>query len=85
MILLNPTYAADDEMKVLCSNGYKQGSATDSGTSRLGTIDVHTFTPNTVRRMREWPLGSLKSTNLSNVSFSVTPFCLEWDCKVHDS
>jgi hypothetical protein len=66
MILLNPTYVADDDMEVLCSNGYMDPPQIQEEVEwvRVEDIDVHNFTPNTVCRMRDWLFGSLKSTEI---------------------
>ena len=60
VILLNPTYVADDEMEVLCSNGFKDPPTIeeDVGWVAVEDIDVHNFIPNTIRRIRQWLFGS---------------------------
>jgi len=68
VILLNPTYVADDEMEVLCSNGYKDPPQIQEQVDWVAVqdIDVHNFTPNTVRRMRDWLFGTQTSTQVLN-------------------
>lgn len=65
-ILTNPTYVADEEMEVLCSNGYIDPPRVQEEVDwvRVEDIDVQNFSPTTVRRMREWLFGSHKSTQV---------------------
>jgi len=71
IILMNPTYVADDEMEVLCSNGYKDPPQVMEEVDWVAVqdIDVHNFTPNTVRRIRDWLFGPNKSTELRDFCF----------------
>lgn len=64
VILLNPTYVADDEMEVLCSNGYMDPPQIIKEVDWVAVedIDTHNFTPNTIRRIRDWLFGSQAST-----------------------
>ena len=56
----------DDEFELLCSNGYKDPPQVKKRVRWVPVedIDVHNFTPNTVRRMREWLFGSHKSSQV---------------------
>lgn len=72
VILLNPTYVADEDMEVLCSNGYLDPPKTveEIDWIPIQNVDVHNFTPHTVLRIREWLFGSDKSTQvLSDYDF----------------
>lgn len=67
VILLNPTYVADDDMEVLCSNGFMDPPETGEEQVdwvAVEDIDVHNFIPNTIRRIRQWLFGTQSASQV---------------------